>query len=212
MASTTFVDRRTPIMADWLNDVNTYVYNNIINAKLYGATGNGSTDDTVAIQAALDAAGSGAVYLPPGNYVTTATLNLNVSGQQLLGSGRSGCTILANFRGSAVIKITASRCSVTDLAISSLAGSTRRTASAFGKTAPDATVDGNSEDYGILFQEGTSVMTFSHLARLEITSQPADGIVWYGAIWCGTMRCGACSPGIRPAAAASRRAPWRGDR
>jgi len=28
MASTTFVDRRTPIMASWLNDVNNYVYNN----------------------------------------------------------------------------------------------------------------------------------------------------------------------------------------
>jgi len=178
-ASTNFTSG-TVVTSTWLNAVDAHVFNSVVNAKEYGATGDGSTDDTAAIQAALDAVGSGAVYLPPGNYVTTATLNLNVSGQQLLGSGRGGCTILANFRGGAVIKITASRCSVTDLAISSLAGSARRTASAFGKTAPDATVDGNSEDYGILFQEGASVMTFSHLARLEITNQPSDGIVWYG--------------------------------
>ena len=39
------------------------------NAKNYGAVGNGSTDDTAAIQAALNAvgaAGGGVVYLPSG--------------------------------------------------------------------------------------------------------------------------------------------------
>ena len=80
MASTTFVDRRTPIMADWLNDVNDYVYNNpAINVKNYGAVGDGTTDDTAAIQAAIAAA---AVYpvsdvrFPSGNYRTTSTLTL----------------------------------------------------------------------------------------------------------------------------------------
>jgi polygalacturonase len=44
--------------------------------KDYGATGNGSTNDAPAIQAALDAAGvaGGAVYFPPGDYAVAAPL------------------------------------------------------------------------------------------------------------------------------------------
>ncbi len=44
----------------------------------YGATGDGSTDDTTAIQNAIDAAAvsGGTVLLPTGTYRTTATLNL----------------------------------------------------------------------------------------------------------------------------------------
>lgn len=49
----------------------TYPY---IDVKQYGATGDGTTDDTAAIQAALDAARTGlagAIFLPVGNYVAT---------------------------------------------------------------------------------------------------------------------------------------------
>lgn len=42
------------------------------NVKDYGAVGDGVTDDTAAIQAALTASGS--VYLPPGDYKVSATL------------------------------------------------------------------------------------------------------------------------------------------
>lgn len=54
----------------------------------YGATGNGSTDDTVAIQNALTAAGAnggGLVYLPPGLYHLTNTLAVP-SGVELRGT------------------------------------------------------------------------------------------------------------------------------
>jgi len=45
--------------------------NDIINVKAYGATGDGSTDDATAIQAAIDAAntaGGGNIYFPTGTY------------------------------------------------------------------------------------------------------------------------------------------------
>ncbi len=41
----------------------------VYNVRAYGATGNGSTDDTAAIQAAQAAAGPGCVYFPPGTYL-----------------------------------------------------------------------------------------------------------------------------------------------
>lgn len=50
-----------------------------LDVRDYGATGNGSTDDTAAIQAALNTAesyGGGIVFFPPGTYLISATLLL----------------------------------------------------------------------------------------------------------------------------------------
>jgi hypothetical protein len=62
------------------------------NAKTnYGATGNGSTDDTAALQNALNALSTGraqVLYLPPGTYRISATLNL--TGSPSSGSGYFG--------------------------------------------------------------------------------------------------------------------------
>lgn len=60
---------------------------NLFIATDFGATGNGVTDDTVAIQGALAAAGTnggGIVYLPPGEYHLTNTLDVP-SGVELRG-------------------------------------------------------------------------------------------------------------------------------
>src|SRR6266702_4440519 len=51
----------------------------IINVKTYGATGNGSTDDTTAIQNAINAVSSsgGTVLLPAGTYIVSSTLTID---------------------------------------------------------------------------------------------------------------------------------------
>ncbi|EPJ9923926.1 glycosyl hydrolase family 28-related protein, partial [Pseudomonas aeruginosa] len=60
----------------------------------YGATGNGTTDDTAAIQAAITAAGQNAdVVFPSGTYLITSTLT-SLTGQRWLGrGGQRGTTI-----------------------------------------------------------------------------------------------------------------------
>ncbi|WP_233231611.1 glycosyl hydrolase family 28-related protein [Tichowtungia aerotolerans] len=60
----------------------------VLDVKAYGAVGNGSADDTAALQAALDAARPGdTVYLPIGGYKIIEPLRLENSGITLLGVG-----------------------------------------------------------------------------------------------------------------------------
>jgi hypothetical protein len=63
----------------------------IYNVRDYGAHGNGSADDTAAIQSAIAAAQqsayAGVVYLPVGQYVVTAPLVITRSDILILGSG-----------------------------------------------------------------------------------------------------------------------------
>jgi len=63
----------------------------VVTERRYGATGNGSTDDTAAIQAAIDdayLAGGGKVYLPTGKYRISASL-LVPQRVMLIGEGAS---------------------------------------------------------------------------------------------------------------------------
>jgi hypothetical protein len=63
----------------------------VFSVTTYGALGDGSTDDTIAIQATIDAAEvhSGIVWFPPGTYKTTAALVLGTSNVTLQGAGES---------------------------------------------------------------------------------------------------------------------------
>lgn len=61
----------------------------------YGAKGDGSTDDSKAIQMAIDAAssaGGGTVYLPTGTYIVSTTLKLK-SNVHLIGAGVEAATL-----------------------------------------------------------------------------------------------------------------------
>jgi hypothetical protein len=56
--STNFVPRTSLITAEWLNDVDELVYDHIISPIRHGAVGDGVTDDTTALQEAIDYAES----------------------------------------------------------------------------------------------------------------------------------------------------------
>ncbi len=56
----------------------------VVNVKDFGATGNGSTDDTGAIQAAIDSAGSGGtIYFPAGTYIQTDNISISADNVHL---------------------------------------------------------------------------------------------------------------------------------
>ncbi|HEX5274976.1 MAG TPA: glycosyl hydrolase family 28-related protein [Candidatus Rubrimentiphilum sp.] len=61
-----------------------------VTASPYGAKGDGTHDDTIAIQSAINAAGAnggGIVLFPPGHYLITAPLQVNYSGIIVQGAG-----------------------------------------------------------------------------------------------------------------------------
>jgi len=65
-------------VAPILGDEGATAAETIFNVKSFGAKADGSTDDTTAIQAAMDAAGvvGGKVFLPAGKYMTRGTLKV----------------------------------------------------------------------------------------------------------------------------------------
>lgn len=78
-----------------------------INVKDYPylAKGDGTTDDTTAVQAAINASANGAVFFPAGRYRVTASLTLPLEGVRLFGSGNKRSIIVNDSAaGIAVIK------------------------------------------------------------------------------------------------------------
>lgn len=91
-----------------------------VDVKDFGATGNGSTDDTAAIQAAINSLSStgGTVYLPAGTYKVSSTLSWSYNNITLAGAGKGATTISTYIASSDIISISAAaRGGVRDLAI-----------------------------------------------------------------------------------------------
>jgi hypothetical protein len=141
-----------------------------VSVKDFGATGNGTTDDTLAIQAAIDrvsGVNGGIVYFPAGTYKTSAELTLNTQGVVLQGDGgHVGSTkIIATHTTGAVIRVKQRSCGVRGMMLDS--DSVR-----YAATVTDG--------HGI-HSEGADTADLPSLSRgnyydLAINRQPLDGV------------------------------------
>jgi hypothetical protein len=77
-----------------------------VSVKDFGAVGNGVTDDTLAIQAALNTGRS--VYMPSGTYLISFGLSIATSGQNIFGDGPEQTNILVSGSSYDAITISAS--------------------------------------------------------------------------------------------------------
>lgn len=79
-----------PTNSTLMRDIHPTLHNEHVNVKAFGATGDGVTNDTAALQAAIDFAsasgGIGDVVIPSGNYQISSTLTLEGNGIRLRGA------------------------------------------------------------------------------------------------------------------------------
>jgi hypothetical protein len=109
---TTFVDFQTPITASWLNFIDTKL-GRLVSAKDFGAMGDGVTDDSAAIAAAVASVitTGGVIFFPPGTYnigtgISTSGIGSGGKAISIQGSGvgatifnrLNGCGNIFNFR------------------------------------------------------------------------------------------------------------------
>ena len=90
MATTNFTTG-TLIESSWLNDVDDITYRKAtetisVKDPAFGATGNGSTDDTAAIQAAVNASAGKTLHFPAGSYKITAAIEVQ-NDVRIIGAG-----------------------------------------------------------------------------------------------------------------------------
>ena len=78
-----------------------------VNVKDFGATGNGSSDDTAAIQSAIDwtvGNNRGTIYFPPGTYIVTSSLTLNTDPISVILRGEGNLSIIQGNFADYIIK------------------------------------------------------------------------------------------------------------
>jgi hypothetical protein len=83
------------------DELNSRIDDLSINVKKYGAKGDGVTNDTIAIQSAIDTGRN--VYFPAGNYIVSDTLYIKNHGQILKGENQSTAKITMNVTGKDLI-------------------------------------------------------------------------------------------------------------
>lgn len=155
----------------------------VYNVKAYGATGNGTTDDTAAIQKAINAAcvGGGVLYFPPGDFIVSSALNVcnvNGPGVSLEGAGAGVSTI--NFGNSISGGVTigysvpAYRAFISNISINSSNASV--TALTLG-AGPSAGAEGFSARNIIVLASGTALAFGANTFATSIWSSAIEGNV-----------------------------------
>ena len=148
------------------------------NVKDFGATGDGVTDDTVAIQAAITAAGSYDTVLFPGGS-TYVISNLAVTSVSHLTLEMHGATLLQL----AAVPALTSMLDVTDVSHFALHGGT------FNGNRAAQTASRLLGENGGLHAIAMRRVTFSEVVGVDILDMYTDGIIISGKTGVGTAHC-----------------------
>lgn len=145
-----------------------------VTPQMFGAVADGVTDDTAAINAAIEFArtsGRNEVRFPHGTYRTTDTIapSASVFGMRLLGSGIFGTEILADHTSGPVVLLNRSNGGVTQMTIN--ASASRQAAAA------------TTNNYGLMYDPpdvAGQVCASMHTEKVRIINQPSHGLVHIG--------------------------------
>jgi len=140
----------------------------IVSVRDFGARGDGVTDDTAAIQAAIDSvAGPVRVLLPAGTYKTTSTIYLRRNGVRLVGCGPAvSCIKFVNASGGIVFAGDTSTYNSTAQYESCALEDFEVLSSGSAATDPQIVVD-------------LSSFSYSHF-NIEAQTRRAYGVIYYG--------------------------------
>jgi hypothetical protein len=164
----------------------------VANVRNYGAVGNGSTDDTAAIQAAI--ATGKPVYIPAGNYRITSQINCNTHGQAIRGAGRQATFIRVTGPSAGFSTGIFHVYSGTPLPLSSRDVSGSDSCAYFSDftvalAQPDTSVRANLNNYPAIFNLDTAPRCQFENVRM------VGGLVGLSVIVSGGLRCFACDFG-----------------
>ena len=155
-----------------------------VSVKDFGAVGDGVTDDTAAIQAAIDFRASigagGTVWLPNGNYVTTAPIHLRAQGIILAGESKFMARLYANHTSGPAVRIWRTGCQLRDFQI--ISKGSRLTATA---SSDCYSIQIESDD--ITPDNTTLRCKDTHLKDLLIYYTPSHAIAIAGPAFTGTI-------------------------
>lgn len=145
-----------------------------VSVKDFGAVGDGVTDDTAAIQAAIDSLGAstgGTIYLPVGTYRTTAILACTQRGVSLIGDGADASIITAEHSTGAVVRFYRRFSGLRNIGLSAAGARAAAT---------------NTTGFGVQFEcedvvDSTTIrMQSCFLDNVCIQLQPGTGAYWVG--------------------------------
>ncbi|MEV4885286.1 hypothetical protein MRBLMN1_003822 [Chitinophaga ginsengisegetis] len=159
---------------------------NLFNVKWFGAKGNASTDDTVAIQKCIDTAATGrTIYFPKGNYKVTAQINLK-TGQTY--TGEQGDYGIVDSPTPTILDFTTATGNIHCLNFDATIGAT-------GPTIRNLTLNCGEALTGIRYYSTNYSNCYRPTLqnvdiRLKEIADPAQTCIWWEPVYLGTIdRC-----------------------